>query len=426
MPRLLARATLTLTMEGRDLPVLTRELSRVQLVALDVVVAAGYTLIVATMAATSGSALGAGQAHAPPTWLRWAIVLAMGLPLAVRRIWPVPAFAVAFGASAAALLLGIVRDDFAGAGYVLYLVAVSGPRARREPTLAIAGLSAAGGLLLVVAGAPVSPGADASAIVTGAVVLGAAWTIGRAVRERRLLARQASDQLVERAVADERLRIARDLHDVVAHGVSLMVVEAGTARHVMAARPERAGEALEVIEATGRAALAEMRRLLEVLRSSADVDGAELTPAPDLDHLPDLVDRVASAGVHVDLEVDATLDLPEGLAVSVYRIVQEALTNVVRHAAPARCRVTVRVAGACVRVEVVDDGLRAGLAGDASGVGSYPSRAGPGHGLIGMRERVRALGGRFEAGPLPGRGFRVVAEIPWSGGSSLGGATGGR
>jgi signal transduction histidine kinase len=198
-------------------------------------------------------------------------------------------------------------------------------------------------------------------------------------------------------VAEERLRIARELHDIVAHSMGLIAVKAGIGNHVAEARPAEAREALRVIEATSRSSLTEMRHLLGVLRS--EVDSPALAPAPDPAGIPALVERARTAGVTVSLILDGTDDLAEGLGLSVYRIVQEALTNVVRHAAPTRCAITVAVAEETVRVEVTNDGPRV-----ARGPG--------GHGLIGMRERVAVYGGTFEAGPRPEGGWRVVAVLP--------------
>jgi signal transduction histidine kinase len=216
------------------------------------------------------------------------------------------------------------------------------------------------------------------------VVSIAAWATGRAVQARR--------DYASRMVSDERLRIARELHDIMAHSMSLIAVKAGIANHVADARPEEARDALRIIEATSRATLNDMRRMLGVLRSSPD-----LSPAPDVSGLPELVDRTRTAGVDVSLEM-AVDDLPEGLGVSVYRIVQEALTNVVKHAGPVRCAVSVVVSKGEVRISVTDDGP-----------GGTP---GSGHGLVGMRERVTMYGGTFTAGPRPEGGFAVSARMP--------------
>jgi signal transduction histidine kinase len=204
-------------------------------------------------------------------------------------------------------------------------------------------------------------------------------------------------------VSEERLRIARELHDVVAHSMSLIAVKAGVANHVAASRPEEAADALRVIEDTSKQALTEMRRVLGVLRTD-DAPRDELAPAPGLGNLPELAERAASAGVRVILDLRADPDLPTGVSLSGYRIVQEALTNVIRHAAPARCAVTVTARDGEVRIEVVDDG---------AGRGVPPAEHHPGHGLAGMRERALACGGEFTAGPHSGSGFRVNARLPY-------------
>jgi signal transduction histidine kinase len=258
-------------------------------------------------------------------------------------------------------------------------------------------------IVLVTAGSPAPLLAEAGQIVVGAVVLGGSWTIGRAVRERRRSAQRSAAQLVEHAVAEERLRIARDLHDIVAHGLSLIVVRAATANHVIASRPTEARAALEVIETTGRDALADMRRMLDVLRGDGQEDAVDLAPIPSLDQLPVLVERVAMAGVRVDCDVSGAEALSDGVAVAIYRIVQEALTNVVKHAAPTRCRLRIAVVNEDVQIEVTDEGMRAALDGPGQRVG---------RGLVGMQERVRTLGGVLEAGPLPHGGFRVWARFP--------------
>ena len=378
-----------------------RPMSRRQLVGLDVAVAVVYTLVV--LAVALGRSV-VDPAAAVPTPVRLALVLAMGVPLACRRAWPVQAFAVAVVATLAALTLGLVQDGFLGASYVLYAVAVREDRPHRALTMSAAGVAVAGLVMLVVAGSAATAIPDIGTLLVSAVDLTGAWTIGRAVRERRRYAERASVERVARAVADERLRIARDLHDIVAHGLSLMVVKAATAHHVLDTRPDDARDALGTIETTGRAALVEMRRLLDVLRSEGSGGDVELAPAPGVGQLRSLADRVAAAGVPVDLALDTPGELPDGISLAVYRIVQEAMTNVVRHAGQARCRVSVGTRDGSIEVEVADDGIRGSAIGHPAGD--------PGHGLIGMRERVRMLGGEFTAGPLPGRGYRVAARIP--------------
>ena len=204
------------------------------------------------------------------------------------------------------------------------------------------------------------------------------------------------------AVLEERTRIARELHDIVAHSMSVMVVQAGAAEQVVADDPEHAREALRQIRQTGTGALAEMRRLLSVLREPDDV--GPLAPQPGLAAVEALVEEVRAAGLPITLTVSGEpRELPAGLDLTAFRIVQEALTNVRRHAAAASM-VTVRLdfAGDNLRIDVRDDGPGAATAAGAGG----------GHGLIGMRERVQLYGGRLRAAALPGRGFQVTADLP--------------
>jgi signal transduction histidine kinase len=239
-----------------------------------------------------------------------------------------------------------------------------------------------------------------------------AWFLGNSVRTRRLYTETleaknrelelAQHELARQAVTEERLRIARELHDVVAHSMSVVAVHAGTGRMVAGDDPAAAERALATIEATTRSALGEMRRLLGVLRSSDGDEPAALGPAPGLADLDRLVADVARSGVDVGLRVHGDRpDMPPGVDLSAYRVVQEALTNVIRHAGPARATVDVRYTGAGVTVEVADDGRGAAM----------PPAPG-GHGLVGMRERVGVHGGELDAGPGPTGGFRVVATFP--------------
>jgi signal transduction histidine kinase len=206
-------------------------------------------------------------------------------------------------------------------------------------------------------------------------------------------------------VVEERLRLARELHDVVAHAISVIAVQSGVGAHVAKTQPEEAAKALAAIEVTSRAALIELRRLLGVLRQEGEPEGS-LAPVPGLADLDALLAEVAKAGLGVRLRVEGTPSpLPAGVDLSAYRIVQEALTNVVKHAGPARAQVVVGYRDHDVTVEVTDDG-RGVTAPTGDG------RARVGHGLIGMRERVQVFGGDLEAGPRPGGGFRVAARLP--------------
>jgi signal transduction histidine kinase len=239
-----------------------------------------------------------------------------------------------------------------------------------------------------------------------------AWALGKTIRWRqlrgdRLEARTieleaAREHQVRAAVDEERARIARELHDVVAHGVSLMVLQAGAARQALDLQPKEARESLLSVEATGRMAMSELRRLLGILREPGEVD--DLAPQPSLRHLDLLVAQMRDAGLHVELEVVGNPEsVPPGVDLSAYRIVQEGLTNVLKHCAPGRAWVAVRSEGAAVEVLVDNDGA--------------PKKPGRGveggHGLIGMRERASLYGGTFEAGPRPGGGFSVRARLPF-------------
>ena len=321
-----------------------------------------------------------------PWWLVVPGTLLVALPVTVRRIWPVTCLVVSTVATAAVVVGQVLPTEALGAPtgavcFALYTVAVD-----RSRTWSLACLAFA-----VVAISGVSGGEPENVLVVIAA-MSAVWVIGYTTRMRRSYFARETAQQAEQALSDERLRIARELHDVVAHNLSLIAVQAGNAAHVRS--PEHAYQALEVISQTSRAALNEMRGLLGVLRSDAG-----LAPSPGLDGLADLADRASLAGVRVSLEVRGDSAVPEGVGLSAYRIVQEALTNVVKHAAPASCRVLVDVTPETVRVEVADDG---------PGV----KELGVGHGLIGMRERVAVYGGTFSAGPGGNGGFRVVAELP--------------
>jgi signal transduction histidine kinase len=250
-------------------------------------------------------------------------------------------------------------------------------------------------------------------------VIAVAWVLGHFVGDRQVYAakleertaelEQAREELARRAVTEERLRLARELHDVVAHAMSVIAVQSGVGAHVADTQPKEAAKALGAIEATSRAALDELRRLLGVLRQEDEPRG-DLAPVPGLADLEGLLAELAKAGLAVKLQVNGTRPpLPAGVDLSAYRIVQEALTNVVKHAGSARAQVVVGYLDREVTVEVTDDG-RGAVTSVSDG------RAGTGHGLIGMRERVQAFGGDLQTGPRPGGGFRVAARLPLAAG----------
>jgi len=338
-----------------------------------------------------------------------ALVLLHTLPLVARRRFPgtVLALCVASGLAFAALFL---PPFFLGPAL---LVAVYSVAAYGSRWVALAGLVVAELGLAAVWFTPAMLERSTFLLFMG--VIAVFWVLGRFVGDRQLYAAQleertaelerAREELARRAVVEERLRLARELHDVVAHAMSVIAVQSGVGAHVADSRPEEVGKALAAIEATSRAALTELRRLLGVLRQDSESQ-ASLTPVPGLANLDSLLAEVGKAGLAVRVRVEgAPLQLPAGVDLSAYRIVQEALTNVVKHAGPAHAQVTIGYRDQDVTVEVTDDGRGAVTpAGDG--------RMGTGHGLIGMRERVQAFGGDLETGPRSGGGFRVAARLP--------------
>jgi signal transduction histidine kinase len=336
--------------------------------------------------------------------------------IALRRVRPLTSLAVALAGESTLIALGFAVDPMITVAAVLYMVA------QVKSTRTAAGALVAVGLALVVLVFIAPPAVPPGTAVNDRIdynlghaaysftVLLAAWAAGRAVRAGRAYASGLREQAERRAqatvdqtrrmVAEERLQIARELHDVVAHSMSVVAVQAGVGRYVIDQDPAEAASALAAIETTSRTALREMRQLLGILRDGAP---GEMLASPGLEDIPDLARR---AGLRVDVAISGTpRQLPAGMDLAAFRIVQEALTNVVKHSGTDRSRVEVTYSADAVAVEVTDDGAR-GAAPDGRDHG------GKGHGLTGMRERVALYGGEFSAGPLPGRGYRVRARLP--------------
>jgi signal transduction histidine kinase len=291
---------------------------------------------------------------------------------------------------------------------VLFLTYAVGAHApRREATIGL-------GVVVVTIGAIYlsdAPDLNGTETLLNLLLFSGAWLAGQVVQARGATAEarlaeaeeraESARQQEARAIAEERLRLAQELHDVVAHSMSVIAVQAGMGAHVIDQNPEEAKEALAAISDTSRRTLQEMRRLLGVLR---DEEGERShAPAPGLGELPTLVDEVRKAGVDVTLSMDGEPGcVPLGVERSAYRLVQEGLTNVIKHAGPATATVTVHCEPTEVVVEVTDDGR-----------GAAAANGGTGHGLRGMQERVAVWGGSFDAGPRPGGGFRVAARLPF-------------
>ncbi|HEV2754570.1 MAG TPA: sensor histidine kinase [Actinomycetota bacterium] len=348
-----------------------------------------------------------GERPAPAVAL--ALLLVHGGCLAWRRRAPLAVMSVNLGT-------GIV---FSALGYPMVMLGVSSvvalytvaSRCERAPALAALGATVtamAAALLLRESG-------DLSTVAGNTVVLVVVWFLGDSHRSRRAYVAQleertaelerARDELARTAVAEERLRIARELHDVVAHSMGMIAVQAGVGAHVIDSRPEDAKQSLETIEHASKSALGEIRRMLGLLRSREEP--AATAPSPGLADLPRLAAETSRSGLRVDLRADRPeRPLPPGVELAIYRIVQEAVTNSVRHAAAETAVVSLTFGEGAARVEVVDDGPAA------------PARPEEGHGIAGMRERVAMHGGTLQAGAAPGGGFRVAASIPLEDGAA--------
>jgi signal transduction histidine kinase len=388
-------------------------------------------------------------------WLPPLLALCLSIPVAIRRREPVLALAVILAACAWILVLRgeITRGPFLPLAIVLYLVAAT--RSRRAALAALAASLA----LLAVQGVILNlTGRGAGNAVGVGLILIICWMIGYSVRQRRGYAARLRQQATDNAVTAERLRIARELHDVVAHSMTVVAVQAGFGEYVFDRQPGEARAALAAIQTVTSEALADMQRMLGALRQAGGAVAGDpapgpaagaaglavqapatvpLAPAPSLADLDRLVAGTAGAGVRVEvLRTGPARAIPAGIDLSAFRIVQEALTNVVKHSGADRCLVRIAYGAGQLCVEITDPGqgpvpapaagarapAMAGASGRAvAGPGGTGARAGlapgAGHGIAGMRERVSLCGGEFAAGPLPGRGFRVTARFPLPGGA---------
>jgi signal transduction histidine kinase len=360
------------------------------------------------------------------------LTLGMVGPVVFRREHPVGAFTAVIIVGAVQVLLGRPVSSDLSVLIMLYTLAAYRSRRTSLPGLAICLLGAA---VAVVRWHPadISPrlyaiGVDA-AVFAAPVLL--AWLLGDSARWRRVYY-QALEERARRlererdaqakvAAAAERARIARELHDVVAHNVSVMVVQADGAAYALDSSPQRAADALAAISATGRRALAELRSLLGVLHNSAAHPPAgpapTLAPQPGIDELGELLDQARAAGLPVAFTVSGVpRPVPQGQALAVYRVVQESLTNIRKHAGPAvTAEVSMTYSDAGLLVRVTNDGAGAMAASEraASASGGTAVRlAGAGQGLVGMRERIELYGGTVRTGPRAGGGYEVVAKLP--------------
>ncbi len=349
----------------------------------------------------------------PVSAIGYALLIVSGLSIAARRSTPVAVFAIT--AVASLVYFGFDFPDrmsYLALFVALYTLAAYGD-GRRSLIIAGTGIS----ILSVgwlIAGADVEPVSAIGWVFfrIGASVISTA--LGENVRSRRVIATEAQQraELAERSreeeararVDAERLRIAREVHDTVAHAIAVINVQSGVTAHVLDKRPEQAREALRTIEQTSSRALREMRAILGVLR-----DGDDREPYPGLDRIHELTGKARDAGLDVALEqTPPVAPLPSAVGGAAYRIVQESLTNVIRHVGPTRVTVTLEPGVDDLRIRVIDDGGSPGNTARAAGTTA------PGRGIIGMRERCRLLGGELDARPHPNGGFEVVARLPLS------------
>ena len=405
-----------------DVPTGPRSGARVLLEAhpllVDALIALGLTLL--SLVTIAGGAGDFGSIE--PVSL--VLILLQTVPLVARRIAPVPVFIVTFGALLGhGLFAGETFNSSLGALVALFTVA---ERESRRVSVGAASVAAAGIAALIIGrvGLP----AGLSGLVQSLLTVFVVWLVGTWAQERRryigtveeraVRAEQEREQRSALAVTEERERIARELHDVVSHHVSVIVIQAGAALRALDRRPAETRTALEAIDGSARAAMTEMRRMLGILGRGGDPgrpDGAggvtaddALAPMPGLARLGELLEQVRATGQRVELAVDGDpVALDPGLDLTAYRIVQEALTNTLKHAPDGHVGVAIRYQPDALVIQVVDDGGR-GRSGAAPALGH---EADPGRGLIGMVERAALFGGRLEAG-RHGAGFRVVARLP--------------
>ena len=342
-----------------------------------------------------------------PTWLDIALMVAIVAPLLFRRRFP---FGALVSVGAAVVLASLLDDRLVPTNFIAFLAGCAAAflvallRDRRQ---AVAGLAIVIGADAVVERS--DPQGGVGNFVFISLIFTLVWFVGFVLgrkfeeadeaKDRAARAEREREERARAAVAEERARIARELHDVVGHSVSVMTVQAAGVRRLLRPDQEREREALLVVERTGREALAEMRRMVGVLRRPEE--GPALAPQPSLEHLDRLVEQAREAGLEVDLRIEGdAVELPAGVDLTAYRLVQEGLTNAIKHAQAKRAEVVVHYSDGQVEVTVSDDGRGVGT-GD-----------GGGHGLVGMRERVSVYGGDLDAGPKPGGGYRLRAKLP--------------
>jgi signal transduction histidine kinase len=365
---------------------------RAQLIDLALTVPFGAFAVIGTR----GAASAADPGRRPLDALAFVLVLLAAAGLGVRRRWPLATLAVT--ASATAVYLG--REYTYGPVIVLMAFAMLNAAMRLPVRISLPACGVAIAVLFTAGLAHVDLDrlfTDGLTLVGQSAWLLVPWALGTVVQGRREAASRIQHEARSRYATEQRLEIARDVHDVVGHGLAVINMQAGIALHVLEKRPEQAAIALDAIKRTSKEALEELRATLAVYRSD---DPAPRRPTPGLDQLDGLVATTVQSGLPVELTVVGDpVELPASVDLAGYRIVQESLTNILRHAGPASARVRVVYEPAAVRIDVTDDGR-----GTPAGPG--------GHGIVGMRERAEAVGGTVQAGPRAAGGFSVQASLP--------------
>ena len=357
----------------------------------------------------AGAVLGRDKTNGPegPLWFDVLAILLIVLPLLARRRYP---FAAPVAVGVATVSISFVDKTvvpFDGVVFIVGCAALFLVGSLRDRAQAVAGFAIAESVAAVVVHN--DPRSAVGNFIVGSIIFTIVWSIAFGVgrksvetdeaKERAARAEREREERAHLAVADERARIARELHDVVGHSVSVMTVQASAVRRLLRSDQEREREALLIVERTGREALAEMRRMVGVLRRPEEAPA--LAPQPSLEQLDKLVEQARRAGLPVELRVEGeSVQLPAGVDLTAYRLIQEGLTNAIKHAQATRAEVFVRYNGDRVELVVSDDG------------NGSPGGGGGGHGLVGMRERVSVYGGELEAGPRPSGGFRLRATLP--------------
>ena len=379
--------------------------------AVDAVLALGFT---AAALLTVAERVGGNDAYRHDDIYGIVLLLLQTLPIAVRSVAPLGALAVSVVAISLHVALGYEGVPAGTFSALVILYSAASLTDIRQG--AIAGLITFAGITVYFTTDRGNLGLAQAVSVYATYAV--AWGLGtyarsrreytNVVEERASLMEREHEMLAREAVADERARIARELHDIVGHALNLIVIQSGGAQRVFESKPQLARDSLASIESTGRHALTDMERMLGMLRGT-ETPGEELSPQPGLDDVVRLATRVSDAGLPVHVSVEGTpVALPPSVNLTAYRIIQEALTNALKHAGPAHASVTIRYAPDNLHLTITDDGR--GDAGQAAG------DDGGGRGLIGMKERVAVFGGELSVGPRPEGGFRVHASLPLGGG----------